>query len=126
MRLFRVQPEYIACDLHPKYISADLASRLADTAGTRLVRVQHHHAHIASVMAEHGLGSCIGVAFDGTGYGTDGAVWGKRVSPVRGRAVLARSASFVRNALRRRFVREKSRSRCKLLSRRCGRKNPAS
>jgi len=76
LRLFQVKPEYVACDLHPKYTSADLASRYSEAAEIRLVKVQHHHAHVASVMAEHGLDSCIGVAFDGTGYGTDGAVWG--------------------------------------------------
>jgi hydrogenase maturation protein HypF len=72
-----VLPELLAADRHPGYRSGQWAQR---HHGERpLVRVQHHHAHIASAMAEHGLdgGSrVIGVAFDGTGYGDDGAVWG--------------------------------------------------
>ncbi|MGW1894540.1 carbamoyltransferase HypF [Streptomyces sp. NPDC002004] len=72
-----VRPRLLAADRHPGYRSGRWAER--HTAGRPLVRVQHHHAHIASAMAEHGLdGSTpvIGVAFDGTGYGDDGAVWG--------------------------------------------------
>ncbi len=71
-QLFRIMPSVIACDLHPNYFT----SRLAEQLKAPLVRIQHHHAHIGSVMAEHSLQSCIGVAFDGTGYGTDGCVWG--------------------------------------------------
>jgi hydrogenase maturation protein HypF len=75
-----VRPELLAADRHPRYASARWAAR---NAGTRpLVRVQHHHAHIAAAMAEHGLDEgqkVIGVAFDGTGYGDDGAVWGGEV-----------------------------------------------
>ncbi|WP_051629828.1 carbamoyltransferase HypF [Lacrimispora aerotolerans] len=71
--LFRFQPELVVCDLHPNYHSA----RYASTLGLPLIKVQHHHAHIASVMAEHHLdGPVIGVAMDGTGYGTDGTIWG--------------------------------------------------
>lgn len=74
LRLFRARPEAIACDLHPDYASTRLAEEKG--AGPPL-RVQHHHAHIASVMAEHGLrGRVLGVAFDGTGFGPDGTVWG--------------------------------------------------
>lgn len=77
--LFEAQPENIACDLHPEY----LASKWAATAhenGTPLCKVQHHHAHIAAVMAENNLDEAvIGVAFDGTGYGADGAIWGGEV-----------------------------------------------
>jgi hydrogenase maturation protein HypF len=73
-QLFGVRPEVIAHDLHPDYASTRYAQ---ERGGVRLVPVQHHHAHLASCMAEHGLrGSVIGVAFDGTGYGSDGAVWG--------------------------------------------------
>ncbi|MFG2759992.1 carbamoyltransferase HypF [Streptomyces wuyuanensis] len=72
-----VRPELLAVDRHPGYRSARWARH---NAGERpVVRVQHHHAHIASTMAEHGLDGSrpvIGVAFDGTGYGDDGAVWG--------------------------------------------------
>ncbi len=71
-QLFRISPSAAVCDLHPDYQT----SRMAGQLNLPLVRIQHHHAHIASVMAEHGLQSCIGAAFDGTGYGTDGCVWG--------------------------------------------------
>ncbi|MDD4797091.1 MAG: carbamoyltransferase HypF [Eubacteriales bacterium] len=72
-RIFRLESTLAVCDMHPAYPSADFARGL----GLPVLPVQHHHAHIASVMAEHGLtGPVIGVAFDGTGYGTDGAVWG--------------------------------------------------
>jgi hydrogenase maturation protein HypF len=74
--LFRIRPEVIAHDLHPDYASTGYARR-QEQAGVELVAVQHHHAHMASCMAEHGLMQpAIGVSFDGTGYGTDGAVWG--------------------------------------------------
>ncbi|MCF8307896.1 MAG: carbamoyltransferase HypF [Bacteroidales bacterium] len=83
LRLFRVKPEIIACDTHPDYHSSKYAVRLIrkDTnlngKKPQLVCVQHHHAHIASVMAEHHLDEkVIGVAMDGTGYGDDGKIWG--------------------------------------------------
>ncbi|MEU2156122.1 carbamoyltransferase HypF [Streptomyces sp. NPDC019396] len=72
-----VRPALLAADRHPGYRSGQWAQRHADDRP--LVRVQHHHAHVASAMAEHGLDGgepVIGVAFDGTGYGDDGAVWG--------------------------------------------------
>jgi len=73
-RLFDIYPEAIAYDLHPEYLATKYAF---DTVIPQKIGVQHHHAHIASVLAEHGLaGPVIGVAADGTGYGTDGAVWG--------------------------------------------------
>jgi hydrogenase maturation protein HypF len=75
-----VQPVHLAADAHPGYRSTAWATR---TAGGRPVhRVQHHHAHVAAAMAEHGLDAAatvIGIAFDGTGYGTDGAIWGGEV-----------------------------------------------
>jgi hydrogenase maturation protein HypF len=75
-RLFRASPGVVAADLHPDYASTMLAERRWQ-AGATEVHVQHHHAHIASVMAEHGLrGQVLGVAFDGTGYGEDGTIWG--------------------------------------------------
>jgi hydrogenase maturation protein HypF len=68
--LFEVKPEVIAHDLHPGYLSTQWAKLLT---GVTLVAVQHHHAHVVSVMAELGLdGPVIGVAYDGTGYGSDG------------------------------------------------------
>jgi hydrogenase maturation protein HypF len=83
-RTFRVEPEIIAYDMHPGYLAARWAKRVGESAGerlsgARLVAVQHHHAQVASCIAEHGLTGerpVIGVAFDGTGYGTDGAIWG--------------------------------------------------
>ncbi len=69
-------PTVIACDTHPRYHSAKMARKL----GKRIIEVQHHHAHIGAVMAEHTLVSpLIGVAFDGTGYGTDGTIWGGEI-----------------------------------------------
>ena len=74
--LFRIEPEVIATDLHPGYLSTKWAER----QGLPVVKVQHHHAHIASVMAEHGVrDSVIGFSFDGTGYGPDGTIWGGEV-----------------------------------------------
>ncbi len=74
-RLFGIEPEVIAHDLHPDYLSTKYAVDTAD--GTDLVGVQHHHAHIASCLADNGDGGpVIGVAFDGTGYGADGTIWG--------------------------------------------------
>lgn len=72
-RLFHMDPKLVVCDLHPNYHSA----LFANTLGLPVLKVQHHHAHIASVMAEQDLnGPVIGVAFDGTGYGCDGNIWG--------------------------------------------------
>ena len=76
MRLFRARPRTVACDLHPDYASTRLAEERC-AGGPGPVRVQHHHAHVASVMAEHGLrGRVLGVAFDGVGLGPDGTIWG--------------------------------------------------
>jgi hydrogenase maturation protein HypF len=73
-RLFDIHPEVVAYDLHPEYLATKYA---LDTNIPQKIGIQHHHAHIASVMAEHGLQEpVIGIAADGTGYGTDGAVWG--------------------------------------------------
>ena len=73
-KLFRVEPRAVAHDLHPAYLSTQYALRVP---GREKIGVQHHHAHIASCMAENGLrGKVIGVALDGTGYGTDGQIWG--------------------------------------------------
>jgi len=73
-RLFGITPRVVAHDLHPDYRSTRYAT---DLTGVRLIAVQHHHAHIASCLAENGeTGPVIGVAFDGTGYGPDGTIWG--------------------------------------------------
>jgi len=72
--LFEVEPKIVACDLHPGYLSTRYALLMPDV---KIIQVQHHWAHIASVLVEHGLeGPVIGLAADGTGYGTDGAIWG--------------------------------------------------
>ncbi len=73
-KLFEVEPQVVACDLHPGYLSTQYA---LSPAGSKVISIQHHWAHIASVLAEHGLsGPVIGLAADGTGYGTDGTIWG--------------------------------------------------
>ncbi len=73
-RLFDIDPQVVAHDLHPEYLSTKYALELDDVD---LQPVQHHHAHIASCLADNGEeGPVIGVAFDGTGYGTDGTIWG--------------------------------------------------
>lgn len=75
--LFSAKPSVIAHDLHPDYLSTSLAKELAERFDAELVAVQHHHAHIASCLAEHRrIDRVIGVAFDGTGYGLDGKMWG--------------------------------------------------
>jgi hydrogenase maturation protein HypF len=73
-RLFAVTPEVVAHDLHPEYLSTKYA---LERDGVRLVGVQHHHAHLAAVLAEHREpGIAVGAIYDGTGYGSDGTVWG--------------------------------------------------
>jgi hydrogenase maturation protein HypF len=77
--LFRIKPEAIAHDLHPNYLATRYAIERAEREGLLLFGIQHHHAHIVSCMAEHSLPTnqpVIGIAFDGTGYGDDGAIWG--------------------------------------------------
>lgn len=76
-QLFDIHPAIVAYDLHPDYLATKYALELPVP---HKIGVQHHHAHIASVLAEHGLeGPVIGVAADGTGYGSDGAVWGGEI-----------------------------------------------
>jgi len=88
-KLFRVEPRVVAHDLHPDYLSTRFACELPNV---ERVAVQHHHAHIAACMAENGLrDKVIGVAFDGTGYGTDGKIWG-------GEFLVADFAGFERRA----------------------------
>ncbi len=88
-QLFRIAPAVVAYDLHPQYLSTKLALEMTDVPQ---IGVQHHHAHIASCMAENGItDKVIGVAFDGTGFGTDGKVWG-------GEFLIADFAGFERRA----------------------------
>jgi hydrogenase maturation protein HypF len=76
--LLRIDPELLVCDMHPAYLSRRWAHEHAD--GRRVIEVQHHHAHIASLLAEHRWSSpVIGISFDGTGYGADGTVWGGEI-----------------------------------------------
>jgi hydrogenase maturation protein HypF len=79
-QLFGVRPEVLVHDLHPDYATSRYARQRAEREGIELLAVQHHHAHLASCMAEHGLtGPVLGVTFDGTGFGTDGTIWGGEV-----------------------------------------------
>jgi hydrogenase maturation protein HypF len=76
-RLFRIEPEVIACDNHPDYLATKYALEAGARAGLSPIPVQHHHAHIVSCLVDNQVeGPVIGVAFDGTGYGSDGNIWG--------------------------------------------------
>ena len=80
MHTFEIEPQAVIHDLHPGYLSTNWAKEWAGKRGLELIGVQHHHAHIAACMAEHGLaGPVIGLSLDGTGYGTDGRIWGGEV-----------------------------------------------
>jgi len=97
VQFFDVTPQAVACDLHPDYASTRHAEQLAAACGVPLVPVQHHHAHIASCVAEHGLeGPVLGLSWDGTGYGTDRTVWG-------GEVLMCDGAKFTRAARLRTF-----------------------
>lgn len=81
-KLFRIQPAVITCDLHPDYLASRYARQRAQDAGLPLIEVQHHHAHLAACLADNGLDMVepvIAFSFDGTGFGTDGAIWGSEV-----------------------------------------------
>jgi hydrogenase maturation protein HypF len=92
MRTFEIVPETVVHDLHPGYLSTGWAKEWAGEYGLNTIAVQHHHAHVAGCMAEHGLeGPVIGLALDGTGYGTDGRIWG-------GEVLIARLDGFKRFA----------------------------
>jgi len=81
-KIFRIKPEFLAADMHPDYLASHYAQQRAVEEGLPLVEVQHHHAHIVSCMADNALKQTdpvIGLAFDGTGYGTDGNIWGGEV-----------------------------------------------
>jgi len=78
-------PKIVACDLHPQF----LTTRLAEELGERIIRVQHHHAHIAAVLGEYGLERAVGIAVDGVGYGSDDHIWG-------GEVLVAARADFTR------------------------------
>jgi hydrogenase maturation protein HypF len=92
MRTFEIRPETVVHDLHPGYLSTSWAKEWAAAHSLPLIGIQHHHAHIAGCLAEHALeGPVIGLSLDGTGYGTDGRIWG-------GEVLVARLDSFERFA----------------------------
>jgi len=92
MYTFEIEPESVVRDMHPGYLSSTWADKWAEERKLPVIEVQHHHAHIAACMAEHGLdGPAIGLSLDGTGYGTDGRIWG-------GEVLIARPDSFDRFA----------------------------
>ena len=89
-RLFDAHPQVIACDMHPEYLASKWARAYAAEHDLPLIEVQHHHAHIASVLGENALQDpVIGIALDGTGYGTDATIWG-------GEILIATRADFER------------------------------
>ncbi|MFH1415269.1 MAG: carbamoyltransferase HypF [Elusimicrobiota bacterium] len=76
-RIWNYKPELLGCDMHPGYSSTKIFSELAEKWSLPLLKIQHHHAHLAGCAAENGLeGRILGVSFDGTGYGEDGGIWG--------------------------------------------------
>lgn len=91
-KLFRIDPGAVVCDMHPLYYTTAFSEKYAADRGLPLIKVQHHHAHVASVMAENHInGKVIGVSFDGTGYGTDGCIWG-------GEFLICEGGEFIRTA----------------------------
>ncbi len=97
LEFFAVKPRAVACDLHPDYASTRHAEVLSRSWNIPIVHVQHHHAHVAACMAEHGLeGPVLGLAWDGTGYGPDGTIWG-------GEALLCHAEEYYRVAHLRTF-----------------------
>ena len=79
IHLTNSKPEAIACDLHPKFTTTQLAHELAEENGWQLIQVHHHYAHVAALMAEHNTKEMIGICCDGYGYGTEGGAWGGEI-----------------------------------------------
>jgi len=86
-------PSIIACDAHPQFLTSRWAKELALSMGARVVRVQHHAAHLAAVMIEHELEECVGIVLDGYGFGTDGHAWGGEIFAAKAQQFL-RSGSL--------------------------------
>jgi hydrogenase maturation protein HypF len=88
---FDAKPDAVACDEHPDYASSILAQKLAQKLGVELIPVQHHHAHVAAIACEHLLDvPALGIAWDGTGLGSDGSIWGSEFLTFHGAAVIRR------------------------------------
>jgi len=81
------QVDAVACDLHPQFMTSRLAAELADAGGLRRVPVQHHEAHLVSLLVEHDLDECVGIILDGYGYGHDGQAWGGEILVGTGRRI---------------------------------------
>lgn len=100
--IFRFDPAVIAVDAHPDYLSTRWGKALAEDTGAQLVSVQHHHAHLASCLAEHGIApgeeQCVGIILDGLGRGADGTIWGGEIL-VGGYGGFERAGHFVPVAL---------------------------
>jgi len=81
-KIYGLKPSVVAADMHPNYHNKRIAVEFSKEFGAEYIEIQHHHAHIASAMAEHGVGedeNVVGIAIDGTGYGVDGGIWGGEV-----------------------------------------------
>ena len=79
IRLTNSHVDAVACDLHPKFTTTNLARELAEANGWQLFQVQHHHAHVAALMMEHAVDEIVGITCDGYGYGVDGEAWGGEI-----------------------------------------------
>ena len=90
IKLTRLRPKIIACDLHPSYNSTIFAKELAKKYNAKLIQIQHHHAHVAGVAAEHNISNYVGIAMDGLGYGDDGNIWGGEVFNVKNDSDISR------------------------------------
>jgi hydrogenase maturation protein HypF len=89
LRFYNIKPNYIVCDLHPDYISTKIGEELAEKLDVKLIKVQHHLSHTLSCMADNGIihEDVIGVAWDGTGYGFDGKIWGSEFFVIKGNEI---------------------------------------